>query len=145
MAEAMARKMLAERGLSGIEVGSAGTATYQGTPASEGAYLIGLEHGLDLSGHQAQQLTPELVADADIVFGMSPHHVERVTMLGGDAKAHLLGAYAGRTGDEAQVEDPYGGDLEEYRRTHEQLAALLADALDRLMGETGPDARRRDD
>jgi len=39
-------------------VGSAGTGAWDGAPASEGAYLVGLERGLDLSGHRARLLTP---------------------------------------------------------------------------------------
>lgn len=145
MAEAITRRLLEERGRADINVESAGTAAYPLTPASEGAYLVGLEHGLDLSSHQARQLTYDLVAEADVIFGMSTHHVERVKALGGDAKAHLLGDFAGRRGDDSEVEDPYGGDLEEYRRTHDQLRALLADAVERLLRETGTRADRRDD
>jgi len=145
MAEALARRLLAERGRADIEVASAGTAAYAGAPASEGAYLVALEHGLDLSAHQARQLTPDLVADADLIFGMSAHHVDRAKALGGDAKAHLLGAYAGRTGDDTQVDDPYGGDLEEYRCTHDQLDALISDAIGRLLSESGADVDPRDD
>jgi protein-tyrosine-phosphatase len=145
LAEAMARRLLVERGRADVEVASAGTAAYPGTPASEGAYLVGLEHGLDLSAHQARQLTHDLVAEADVIFGMSQHHVERARELGGDDRAHLLGAYAGRDQDEAQVDDPYGGDLEEYRQTHAQLLPLLNDALDRLLREAKPDADGNDD
>ena len=32
----------------------------------------------------------------------------------------------------AQVEDPFGGDLEEYRRTFAQLETLLTAAVERL-------------
>jgi protein-tyrosine-phosphatase len=144
MAEALARRLLAERGRADIEVASAGTAAYAGAPASEGAYLVALEHGLDLSAHQARQLTDDLVADADVIFGMSAHHVDRANALAGDARAHLLGAFAGRTGDDTQVDDPYGGDLEEYRRTHDQLEALISDAIERLLRESGADVDPRD-
>ena len=132
MAEAIARKLLDARGLADVAVSSAGTAAWDGAPASEGAYLIALEHGLDLSAHRARQLTTDLVAGSDLVLGMSLHHVERAEALGGEGKAHLLGAYAGRHGATAQVEDPFGGDLEEYRTTYDRLEELLADAVKRL-------------
>jgi protein-tyrosine phosphatase len=141
MAEALARKLLAERHRNDVGVSSAGTAAADGAGASEGSYLVGLEQGLDLGDHHAQQLTADLVADADIVFGMSHHHVQRALDLGGDGKTHLLGEYAGRTGDEMEVPDPFGGDLDEYRDTYERLHGLLQDALDRLLAEAGPDAR----
>ena len=70
MAEAIARRLLASRGRDDVTVASAGTAAQDGAPASEGAYLIALEHGLDLSAHRARQITTDLVADADLVLGM---------------------------------------------------------------------------
>ncbi len=132
MAEAIARRLLEARGTTGVEVTSAGTAAWDGAPASEGAYLIALEHGLDLSAHRARQLTADHVAGADLVLGMSPHHVERAVALGGRDRSFMLGEYAGRPAATAQVEDPFGGDLEEYRRTYEQLEQLLTSAVARL-------------
>ena len=137
MAAAMAARMLAERGRSDVEVSSAGTAAADGAPASEGAYLVGLEKGLDLSAHVARHLTRELVSGADLIFGMSDHHVERAVALGGEARSHLLGTYAGRVFAEAEVDDPFGADLDTYRRTYDQLEDLLTDAIDRLPGASG--------
>ncbi|OYV72144.1 MAG: hypothetical protein B7Z72_05445, partial [Gemmatimonadetes bacterium 21-71-4] len=117
MAAAIAQRLLDGRGRTDVAVASAGTAAWDGAPASEGAYLVALEHNLDLSAHRARQLTSDLVADADCVLGMSAHHVERAVALGGDGKSHLLGAYAGRSAGDAQVDDPFGGDLDEYRVT----------------------------
>jgi len=140
MAEALARKLLAERQRDDVGVSSAGTSAADGAPASEGSYLVGLEQGLDLGEHEAQQLTADLVADADIVFGMSWHHVQRAESLGGQGKSHLLGTYAGLPDDAAEVPDPFGGDLEEYRATYAQLHELLTRALERLLAEQGGDA-----
>jgi protein-tyrosine-phosphatase len=139
MAVAILRRRLGERGVTGWEVSSAGTAPWDGAPASEGSYLICLEHGLDLSGHRARQITTDLVAGADLVFGMSPHHVERVVQLGGAGKAHLLGEFAGESGDAAEVADPFGGDLEDYRATYDRLVTLIEAALPRLLTDE-PDA-----
>jgi protein-tyrosine phosphatase len=144
MAEATARRLLDERGRQDVAVSSAGTAAWDGAPASEGAYLIAIEHGLDLSAHRARQLTTDLVATSDLVLGMSPHHVERASALGGEGKAHLLGEFAGRTRATAQVDDPFGGDLEEYRTTFDRLEELLAEAVARL-GEPPADANPSDD
>ncbi len=142
MAAAILAHLLAEHGVAGIEVGSAGTAPWDGAPASEGSYLVSLEHGLDLSGHRARQLTTDLVESSDLVLGMGPHHVDRVAQLGGAGKAHLLGGYAGEPEERAEVEDPFGGTLEEYRATYDRLTALLAAALPRLLAER-PDADPR--
>jgi protein-tyrosine-phosphatase len=139
MAEALARKLLEEKGRSDIEVASAGTAAAVGSPASEGAYLVGMEQGLDLSAHMARQVTEALIDEADLVLGMSLSHVQRGQLLGARGKSHLLGAYAGRDRDHAEVEDPYGGDLDDYRNTYMQLESLLAVAIERIVREN--DAR----
>src|SRR5205085_2689188 len=49
LAEAIERKVAVERGLTDVEVNSAGTSAWDGAPASDGALLVGLERGLDLS------------------------------------------------------------------------------------------------
>jgi protein-tyrosine-phosphatase len=132
MAAAITRRLLDQRGVQGVDVASAGTAAWDGAPASEGAYLVTLEHGLDVSAHRARPLTTDLVAGADLVLGMSSHHVERAEALGGKGKSHLLGAYAAGSAAAVQVEDPFGGDLDEYRRTFTQLESLLVAAVERL-------------
>jgi protein-tyrosine-phosphatase len=144
MAEAIARRLLEARGRADVAVSSAGTAAWDGGPASEGAYLVALEHGLDLSAHRARQLTSDLVAASDLILGMSPHHVERALALGGQGKARLLGEFAGRSHTDALVDDPFGGDLAEYRATFNRLEELLADSIERL-AEPPADANPGDD
>ena len=96
-------------------VSSAGAGAWDGAPVSEGAYLVGLENGLDLSNHRARLLTREIVRGADLILVMSGHHLARVAELGGEDKAHLLGAYAGRDAGRTEVTDPFGSDLASYR------------------------------
>jgi hypothetical protein len=61
--------------------------------------------------------------------------LSRVERLGGAGKAYLLGEYGGVTGPDVEVRDPYGGDVEGYRSTLQQLLRLLAPARDRLLAE----------
>src|SRR5213076_3380097 len=90
LAEAIARKVSIERGLSDVEIQSAGTSAWDGAPASDGALLVGMERGLDLSAHRAQTLSRELVRDADLVLAMGPHHLERIEALGGTSRSYLI-------------------------------------------------------
>lgn len=143
LAEALLRRDLLQRGVEDVEVTSAGTGAWDGAPASEGAYLVALEHGLDLSGHQARPLTKKLVGQSDLILTMSRHHRTRADDLGADGRAFLLGEYAGLAGAAAEVSDPYGSDIDIYRQTYTQLEALVARAADRLLG--GPDDAPRGD
>jgi protein-tyrosine-phosphatase len=121
-----------------VAVESAGTGAWEGAPASEGAYLVGLEGGLDLSEHRARLLTGEVIASSDLILTMARHHRARAIELGAADRVHLLGEFAGRRGADAEVADPFGADLEVYRQTRDDLAALAASVADRLV-----EARRR--
>jgi len=139
---ALLERALAERSIEGIGVSSAGTGAWDGAPVSEGAYLVGLERGLDLSGHRARLLTRELVEAADLVLTMARHHRPRVDELGGEGHVFVLGEYAGREGDEAEVSDPFGGDLEVYRDTCSELEALIQAAVERIVKEFASGSQR---
>lgn len=135
MAEAIMRRTLEERGVSEITLASAGTGAFEGAPASEGAYLVALEHGLDLSTHRARRLSAQMVQEADLILTMSAHHRDRVIDDGGMGKVFLLGTYAGRKGEDAAVNDPYGASLDEYRVTYDELDRLIQAAVGRLEAE----------
>jgi protein-tyrosine-phosphatase len=70
LAEALLRREVAARHLE-VEVSSAGTGAWDGAPASEGAYLVGLEHDLDLSAHRARMLTRDVIKRADLILTMA--------------------------------------------------------------------------
>lgn len=94
IAEAVLQAKLDTRGRSAV-VRSAGTLPWRG-PASEGARAAAEEFGLDLSGHRSQRLTGELVADADLILGMTRSHVWTVVNHAPDAaaRAFLIGELA---------------------------------------------------
>jgi protein-tyrosine-phosphatase len=133
IAEAVLRRLLAAAGRPDITVSSAGTGAYDGAPASEGAVLVALERDLDLTTHRARLLDRDIVSGADVILTMSRGHLSRVERLGGADRAYLLGDYAGVTGAEAEVRDPFGAEVETYRATLEQLERLLLPARDRLL------------
>lgn len=134
MAEALLRDALASRGAEQVTVASAGTGAWDGAPASEGAYLVALEHGLDLSGHRAQLLTRELVKASDLILTMSSHHRARVAELGGEDKVHLLGEYAGREEGRGEISDPFGSEIASYRATFDELQEIIAGVVSRVAG-----------
>lgn len=134
MAEVMLRQAAEAAGVGKLEVSSAGIGAWEGAAASEGAYLVLLEQGLDLSSHRARLLTKELVDESDLILTMARSHLGRVREMGGGARAHLLGEYAGRAGESSEVRDPYGAELEQYRETHRELAEMMPAVLSRLSG-----------
>lgn len=132
MAEVIGTAIAGARHVGGMRVSSAGVAADPNSGASEGSLLIAMEHGLDLSRHRSRQVTPDLVADADLILTMSPSHLLAIEGMGGAGKSHLLSAYATHGEVLRPVSDPIGGDITVYRSTFDELHALISRAFDRL-------------
>lgn len=131
MAEALARRVAERRGLTDITISSAGTSAWDNVPASDGALLVGMERQVDLTGHRARMLTPAIVSEADLIFVMTPGHIDPVKAMGGRGKVHVLDQYASGTRGDG-ISDPFGSDLGAYRETADALERHLEKLFDRL-------------
>jgi protein-tyrosine-phosphatase len=131
MAEALARKIAERRGIKDLNVSSAGTNAWDNVPATDEALLVGMERDIDLTGHRARKLTPAIVSEADLIFVMTPGHIEQVKQLGGRGKVHVIDEYASGVANQG-ITDPYGGDLEAYRQTADMLEQELEKLFDRI-------------
>jgi protein-tyrosine-phosphatase len=131
MAEALARKIARRRGIEDLNVSSAGTNAWDNVPATDEALLVGMERDIDLTGHRARKLSPAIVSEADLIFVMTPGHLEQVKQLGGRGKVHVIDEYASGTANQG-ITDPYGGDLEAYRHTADVLESELEKLFDRI-------------
>lgn len=122
MAEALLKAMLPE-----AEVSSAGVATADGMPASDGAKREMARRGLSLEEHRSRVLRAEQ-ADGALLLCMTRGHLRMVKAAFPQAEADTLTHFAGLSGD---VADPYGGDAAEYRAA----ADMIAMALERIAAE----------
>jgi protein-tyrosine-phosphatase len=138
LAEALVQRIAMETALTDLSASSAGTSAWPGSTASEGALLVGLERHLDLSEHRARQITREIVEDSDLILVMSPHHLDRVEALGGEGRSHLLTRYASGGSAGHAVSDPFGGDLDVYRSTFDELDLEVRRSLHRIAAERAP-------
>ena len=137
MAEAIGRELAAARAIGDLVISSAGTSAWDGAPASDGALLVSMEEGLDINTHRSRVLTREMIEGADLILVMGPHHLERVAALGGSTKAHLLSHYASKGAASTPVADPFGGDLDAYRTTFDELRTAIDQVLERVATERG--------
>ncbi|MGM9817307.1 MAG: hypothetical protein ACI304_09685 [Lepagella sp.] len=80
VAEVVLRKMLADKGISGVEAASCGTKVYGTIRRDETMIGIADEHGYDLGG-VAVAMTEELLNSADRIVVMTEHHRNEVTRL----------------------------------------------------------------
>lgn len=136
MAEALFRKMLADRlhcddeelPSRGYLVLSAGLATTPGMPASEQAVDLLREAGMDLTGHQSQAATAELLNVADHVITMTRSHRESI----GARYPEILHRVRLLSPAGKDVSDPFGGGRDEYVRCRDEIQTYLVSLLDQL-------------
>jgi protein-tyrosine-phosphatase len=131
MAEGLCAATAQNMGLE-VQATSAGVDAAVGRGASPHAVTVMHEMAIDLSQHRARQLAAETAQEVDLVLAMTPRHAEQArAIVGTTVPVGVLGDYAGR--DEA-VDDPFGGKVEDYRRTAQQIQRLLTEALSRCGG-----------
>ena len=140
LAEGIARKIATERGIEGITFSSAGTSAFDGSPASDGAILIGLERGIDLSRHRARSLNGAVTDGDTILLGLAASHLAAIRGVAPNARAYLLSDYASHGTLQGSVSDPFGGELSAYREAADEIESLIGEALVRLAAEpsSGP-------
>jgi len=118
MAEVIARDLL--KGEDGAVVRSAGVSAGPGAAATPQAVAAAGELGLDLSTHRSQPLTAQAVAEADQILTMTATHLAMVLQVAPEAADRA--AVLDLDGD---IADPFGGTLEDYRATAEQIKTAL--------------------
>jgi protein-tyrosine phosphatase len=136
MAEGGLRKLLENKNVNNIEVLSSGTAAASGFPATIYAIEACRIWDADISRHQSQPLTPELIRQSDLILGMTPAHCYEIIRMVPEARdrTFLLRNYpeSGCEGD--GVADPIGGSLDMYNQTFveigEELGRILPLILD---------------
>jgi protein-tyrosine phosphatase len=133
MAEGMFRKLLAQR-LNcseeqltdrGYVVLSAGLATTPGMGANEIAVELMREDGIDLTSHQSQTASPDLLGVADHIVTMTRSHRESIVTRFPESAARVRVL----ADDGADVFDPFGGDRSEYERCRDEIRVHLQSLL----------------
>jgi len=142
MAEAIAKQYLAQskQGKPEIQVISAGTAAIPDEPASEHAQTVLSLFGMNLQGHKARSVRPELIQEADLILVMTQRHKEHILRLVPDAedKVYLIKEYARENEQQSEknnedIIDPFGLPLEYYQACAEELRVFVNKAVDRLL------------
>src|ERR1043166_4956942 len=129
MAEGIFRQAVHGRG---YRVMSAGLGATDGQPPSTYAVEAVRELGIDISSQRSRMLTPEMVQQADYIFGMTHSHVDTVTLLYPQAaeKTFLLREFD-ETLDffEKDISDPIGGSYDVYLDCRDQIEQGIASII----------------
>ena len=125
MAEGLLRAALPPGWEDEVIVSSAGTHAWDGQPASSLSVKVMKEKGFDISKHWARLVTPDIINKASLVVAMAGGHLEKMKadVPGAGEWMILLGRLQpGRKG--ADVVDPIGGSLDDYRAVRDDIASL---------------------
>lgn len=128
---AMAAAMMADIAVKNdldILVDSAGVFALIGECAADNAIEAMKKYDIDLSLHRTKPLTEELIDMADVILVMTNAHKMLIENMAKD-KVFTLMEFANSEGD---ISDPYGGDLEEYEETAEEIYDALVDIAENL-------------
>lgn len=130
MAEGIFRQAVQGRG--NYRVISAGLGAMDGQPPSEHAVEATRELGIDISNQRSRMLTPELVKQADYIFGMTHSHVDTVMLLYPKAaeKTFLLREFDETLDSfEKDISDPIGGSYDVYANCRDQIEQGIVSLL----------------
>lgn len=123
-------KKIAEDANIEIDVKSTGIAAIEGHTASKNARTVMKEYGTEV-GHQTKRISKGLLLWADLVLTMTMHHkkilIEQEPRL--SDKIHTLKEYIASQSEikneqllpSLDVDDPFGGDLNRYRKTADEI------------------------
>ena len=134
MAEALLKSLVAQRGeVDRWQIQSAGTWAEPGRPVTPFAQAVLQQRHLDLSEHRSRSLDAQLLAQASIILVMTRHHQEsiQIEFPQVSGRIYLLSQLIDRNFD---IEDPYGGSLDDYEMCAAELQNILTNGYDRLVG-----------
>jgi protein-tyrosine phosphatase len=118
----------------GVAVMSAGIAAAPGCPPSPEAVDVMREQGLDLSRHEAQPLTDQLVRHSDLILTMTQSHLQSIVERWPSAAERTRVLMP----DRSDVCDPIGQTIGAYRHCAVQLAEGVKHHADQLRREIVP-------
>ncbi len=133
MAEGLLRSLTAQRGEADRwQIQSAGTWAESGRPATQFAQVVMRRRNIDLSGHRSRPIDADMLAAASVILVMTRHHQEAIQaeFPGIQHKVALVSQLVDRSFD---IEDPYGGSLDDYELCATDLQTILNDGYDRLV------------
>jgi protein-tyrosine phosphatase len=130
--EAVLQDRLKAVGKSEWQVESAGTWAQNGQAASHYSQVILAERGLDISKHQSQVITREMLMEAALVLCLAEGHAEamRAEFPEQASKIFLLTEMIGQR---YSISDPYGGPRYAYERMIDDVTKLIEDGLPRII------------
>jgi protein-tyrosine-phosphatase len=119
MAEALMRK---EIGNQRIQVFSRGLMVICSEPANEMAIEIMADRGIDIKNHQSLPFDEDEIDEKTLILTMTQRHKTVLSQHELKGELYSIKEFAGSKGD---VNDPYGGSIDVYKRCYDELESLI--------------------
>lgn len=125
MAAAYFRALCNKTGRQDITVSSAGVFALDGGNVSSQSAAVMEELGINMSSFQSSMLTRDLLEESDLIITMTSTHRAHVMRILPEAagKTRMLLEFSSLSGGD--VDDPFGGDIEDYRSCFKQMKEAL--------------------
>lgn len=124
MAKGIFEKLAKERGSCHLKCDSAGILANDQLEATENAVEVCREIGVDISKHVSKNISSIDRKNVDLFVAMTKQHGEMIKNLGFDNEKIYV--------PDPEIEDPYGGDIDVYRKCRDEIetaAGILIDSL----------------
>lgn len=132
MAEALFKYIAGESGKA-IHAASGGTAVFGSQGASKNAILAMQELGIDLNAHRSKKVTLQMIDASDLILTMTESHKMQLLAVKPDTKHKIFTLAEYCTDDSSRdISDPFGGDLNTYRRCRDEIADNLKKLIIKL-------------
>lgn len=128
MAEVLLVHHLQEAGYGAqVEVISAGTLGIVDHGAAPHAVACAADADLDLGAHRSRGIDESLIESCDLILGMAVEHVTALREAYPDhaGRVYLFGSFPELHLDGPEIDDPVGGELEDFQQTFRELSGAM--------------------
>jgi len=141
-AEHRLRQLLAGTELAAVSIRSAGLIG-PGRPSPANAQAVAAQRGLDLKAHVSETLTPELVAQADVVLVMATSQARALSgrVAVRTERIFILGDFDPELIRRREIHDPFKGDADVFSASYDRIDRCLADFVEALRDGWAGEAR----
>ncbi len=132
MAEALFRKGISSlpenSKIRSLKVDSAGTSTIDGISVSENSVIALKKVGIDISDKTAKRISKKMIESAAAIIAMEQSHLYAIKFEFPDAELPKIFATLlsfNPKAEDANVPDPYGGNLDEYENARDEIVSAI--------------------
>jgi protein-tyrosine-phosphatase len=141
LAEAILQKKIESQGLTDqLVASSCGILAMDGQKASQLTVEVAKQYGLDLSQHRSRSITAQDLRISDLILTMTPQHREELVNFFSHKpeKVYTLKGYLRSNSSlNAAIDDPYGLNLNFYRRIFNEIESEISRIFPELKKQAG--------